>query len=71
MDDYLYYAPPKEREQRLRLLAEAAEVLRRARTAKRVRERATQPTRSPKVATLPNDELRSSPGTLPTFDDAA
>jgi hypothetical protein len=56
MDTYLFYAPPKEREQRLLQLAEAAEVLRRARTAARTRRRKPKPTRLE---------------TGPTFDDAA
>jgi hypothetical protein len=55
MDDYLLLAPVKEREQRLRQLAEAAEVRRRARAASRARRRGA--TRSPDAP--------------PTYDDAA
>jgi hypothetical protein len=47
MDDYLFHGPAKEREQRLRHLAEAAAVRRRARAATRARRRATEPARSP------------------------
>jgi len=56
MNDHLFYAPAKEREQRLRQLAEAAAVLRRARTAPRERRRKPKPTWLE---------------TGPTFDDAA
>jgi hypothetical protein len=60
MDDYLFYAPPKDRDERLRQLAEAADVLRATRKGTRTRRRETKrPRSSPR------------PGGPPTFDDAA
>jgi len=58
MNDYLYYAPAKERDERLRQLAEAADVLRSSRKGTRTRRRGTK-------------RPRPRPDGLPTFDDAA
>jgi hypothetical protein len=60
MDDYLFYVSAKERDERLRQFAEAADLLRATRKGTRTRRRETKRPRS-----------RPRPDGLPTFDDAA